>query len=82
MNNNQLFLQKLEQIDPNLFVIRQLLAQTKVNPAILPFLIRSLYNLSIGSGYGKIEIYMSAGRVTQIRTEETSKVERVVMTKR
>lgn len=73
-NNNEKYLQLLAQIDPELYLIKIALVETGLNPMILPKIIRSISNLVIGSGYGKIQIFMQAKVVTQVKGEEAVNV--------
>lgn len=68
------YLEMLRKFDPELYVIRIALNETGVNPAILPPIIRSVGNLSLGTGYGKIQIFMQETIITQIKGEESSQI--------
>lgn len=69
--NEQQFLEVLKQLDPQLFFIKSSLLQTRVNPDILPRIIRALGNLNIGTGYGEIMILVKERTVTQIKSNES-----------
>ena len=62
-------------IDPLLYEIKLFLDETGVNPSILPSIIRSIGNMSSGSGYGKVQIFMENRRITLVKGEETQKIE-------
>lgn len=67
---------------PEIYRVITYLEQYGVNPEILPPIIRSLANLKMGTGYGKIQIFMQDGRLTQIKGEESVTVEQeVIVTK-
>lgn len=74
MSNEKQFYNLLAQIDPDLYLIKMVLDETQVNPALLPKIIRSLANLAYGTGFGKIQIIMQDGVVTHIRPEENDLV--------
>lgn len=69
--NDQLFLDMLKRVDPQLYMIKMALDETGVNADILPRIIRSLGNLNIGTGYGVIEILVRSRTVTQIKANES-----------
>ena len=62
------------KLDPALFMIVIALRETGVNPLILPKVIRALANLASGTGFGRIQIFMSNGMVTAIKPEESDEV--------
>lgn len=72
--NQQAYLDVVQKLDPELYMIKIALMETDLNPLILPKIIRSIGNLCIGTGYGKIQIFMQARVVTQIKGEESVEV--------
>lgn len=60
----------VQKLDPHLYMIKVALDETKVNPLVIPKIIRTIGNLLIGTGYGKIQIYMQAKVITNIKPEE------------
>lgn len=72
--NIQQFFHVLQQVDPELYMIKVALHETQLNPRILLPIIRSLSNLSYGTGYGKIEVFMSKFIVTAVKGEESNQV--------
>lgn len=73
INEDQYF-ELLKKLDPELYLVRIALDETKINPLILPKIIRSIGNLNIGTGDGKIQIFMEKRIVTVIKGEETVRV--------
>ena len=69
--NSEQYLTVLQHLDPDLYLIRTALHETGMNPLILPGIIRSVANLSYGSGYGKVQIFMQAHVVTAVKGEES-----------
>ena len=65
----------VQTLEPEFYLLRIALEETGVNPMIIPKVIRAINNLAIGTGYGKIQIFMTNGKVTQIRGEESDNVE-------
>lgn len=65
----------VRKLDPEFYLLKIALAETNVNPMILPRIIRSISNLCLGTKYGKITIFVQAGRVTVIEGSESDKVE-------
>lgn len=68
--NLENYLEVVRKLDPELYLIKLALVESSVNPGIIPQIIRTIGNLSIGTGYGKIQIYMQARVITNIRPEE------------
>jgi len=64
----------LRKLDPELYLIKIALHETGLNPMIIPKIIRSLGNLSFGTGYGRVRIHMQARVITNIVGEERSEV--------
>ena len=69
-HNKEQFLEVLKACDPELYMIKISLDESQVNPRIIPKIIRTIGNLTIGTGYGKIQIFMQARVITQIKPEE------------
>lgn len=69
--NQEKYWNILKRLDPELYLIKIALEETKVNPRILPRVIRAIANLAYGTGYGKIQVFMSQRVVTQIKPEES-----------
>jgi len=65
----------VRSLDPELYLIKIALAETGVNPTIIPRVIRALANLAYGTGFGKIQIFMQGGMITQIKPEESDKID-------
>lgn len=76
--NEQLFMEMLAHLDPDLWVIKQALILTKINPAILPRIIRGMFNLAVGTGWGTVRIEMKDKMVTRILPEESDEIDQPV----
>lgn len=74
--NETQYLEVIRRLDPELYLIKIALEETKVDPGIIPHIIRSLYNLSVGTGYGKVQIFMQNRVITQLKGEESVEVNR------
>jgi len=72
--NDERFLQVLMQGDPELARVYAYIRETNFNTAILPPLIRTLSNLAMGTGFGKVQIFMESRVITAIKPEESNKV--------
>ena len=72
--NLENYLEVVKKLDPELYMIKIALEETNVNPTIIPHIIRTIGNLAFGSGYGKIQIFMQAKLITQIKPEESVEV--------
>ena len=68
------YLEVVRNLDPELYFIKIALHETKVNPIIVTKIIRALHNLTLGAGYGKVQIHMQARVITNITGEENVKV--------
>ena len=78
-NNFDNYLEVVRKLDPELWLIKVALSETNVNPMILPKIIRSLNNLILGTGFGRIQIFIQNGVLTQIKGEESVIVEERVV---
>lgn len=80
--NEENFNQVVRKINPELYLIHIALQETGVNPLILPKIIRSIGNMYLGTGYGRIQIFMERKVITSVKGEETVLVqERAVIEK-
>lgn len=61
----------IRQLDPELYLIKIALSETKVNPEIIPRVIRNISNLYTGTGFGRIQIFMQKRIITAIKGEES-----------
>jgi len=68
------YLDVVRKFDPELYLIKIALQETGLNPMIIPKIIRGIGNLAFGTGYGKVQIFMQAKVITQIKGEESSEV--------
>lgn len=72
--NKEKLLEVVRALSPELYMIAIALEETDVNPLIIPKIIRTIGNLSLGTGYGKVQIFMQARLITQIKPEESVEV--------
>lgn len=79
ISNEVKFMQILSAVKPGLYRIQVALEETGVNAELLVPVIRALGNLALGTGYGKVQIFMQAKIITQIKPEETIKVDELVI---
>ena len=68
--NLEKLLDVVNQLDPELYYIRLALEETHVNPLIIPRIIRAIYNLAIGTGFGTVNLTMDNGKITSIVVRE------------
>lgn len=68
--NYATFIEMLRVIDPELYLIKISLEETGINASFIPKVIRAIWSITAGSGYGKIQIYMQAKVITNIKPEE------------
>ena len=72
--NRDNLIEVIRTLDPELYMIKISLEETGLNPLIIPKIIRSIGNLTFGTGYGKVQIFMQAKLITQIKGEENVQV--------
>ena len=72
--NKEKLLEVVRTLSPELYMIAIALEETDVNPLIIPKIIRTIGNLTLGTGYGKVQIFMQAKVITQIKPEESVEV--------
>jgi len=73
--NQEQFMELLKKMDPELAMIKQALIDTRVNPVIVNKMLRSIGNLLLGSGFGKIEIYIQDRKFKNIVGQEKVQIE-------
>lgn len=73
-NNTRVFSDLVKQVRPDIWLIMDLLDQTKVNHRALWKAIRQINNIAIGTGYGQVHIVIENGVITFIRGEEADKL--------
>lgn len=73
--NQKQYWKVLQKLDPELYMIKLALEETKINPIIIPRFIRSLANLMYGTGHGRVSTYMVKKQITNIRMEESDKLD-------
>jgi hypothetical protein len=72
--NDDKFRNVLMVLDPDLYLIKVALEETHVNPRMVPRIIRSVANLAYGTQFGKVQIFMQAGIITQVKGEESDQL--------
>lgn len=68
--NEEKFLEMLKTADPELYQLKVALAISHLNPAILIPIIKTLGNLMLGSGHGKLEVFMQAKIIKNVVAQE------------
>ncbi len=61
----------LMTIDPQLYAIHLELLDTMVNPILIPKIIQAIAGIAMGTRYGKVQIFIEDGVVSQIKGEES-----------
>lgn len=65
------FYDVIRTLDPELYLIKVALQERQeIDPMLIPQFIRSLGNLMLGSGYGRVITFVQDKKATQIRSEE------------
>ena len=78
-DNIEQYVKVVKELDPDLYEIKLALLETRVNPRYIPDIIRAISMLAYGTAYGKIEIYMNNGEITQIKTEESTLIKKTTI---
>lgn len=73
-NINQ-FNEVIRKLDPELYLIKMLIEEMNIDPTFLYHVIKGVSNLRMGTRYGRIQIFMQNGVITNIKTEETIKLD-------
>lgn len=68
--NQEQFYELLKAVDPNLYALKEVLSVSKTNPAILLAVIRAIGRITAGSGYGKIEIFLTNNMIKNVNSQE------------
>lgn len=73
--NADRFYDLVREISPPLANVLMALEISRVNPMILPNIIRAIGKMHSGTRYGKITIYMQNGKITAVEGVEYDKIE-------
>jgi len=68
--NTEKYITLVKTLDPELYDIKLALEDTKVNPLIVPKLIRAISNIYYGTGYGKINIVINNREIVSVDANE------------
>lgn len=77
--NAERYLELIQTFDPDLYLTKQALLETGVNPLLLPRIIRGMANIAHGTGYGKVQIFIENRKVSQIKPEESDQVDLMIL---
>ena len=69
--NINAYWETVRRLEPEFYLIRLAIQETEINSLVIPKVIRALSNLAVGTGFGRVSIFMSNGKITQIKTEES-----------
>ena len=69
--NLEQYWEVIRKLDPELYLVKCALKETGISAMILPRIIRSLFNMAVGTKHGKVQIFMQNGVVTMVKGEET-----------
>lgn len=73
--NIEKYMALVQAFDPELYSIKIALIESKVNPSIIPLIVRHITNISHGTGFGQIKISISGRKVAQIAGTESELVD-------
>ena len=74
-SNASTLMELLRQADPDLFLLKQTLTSTRITPLFLPRLLRAMDQVLQGTHFGQIRVFIQDNRITQIRGEQTDKLD-------
>lgn len=72
--NLEKFYDVVRQLNPELYLILMALEQSKVNPMVLPRIIRAIGNMYLGTKHGRVSIYMVNGKITHVEGIERDEI--------
>jgi hypothetical protein len=72
--NEKRYWEVLMKLDPELYLVKVALEETKINPRMLPRIIRSIANVAYGTKTGRVKVFVERGVVTHIFGEERDKL--------
>jgi hypothetical protein len=81
-NNMEVFKKLVKEVRPDIYVLMDIIDQTKINPFILVKYMRQLNNIAIGNKYGSVTTQIENGVVTFIRGEESDKLNEPILIER
>jgi len=61
----------LPTINQDILDIYHCLSEWKINPKIIPRIIRAVAKLAYGTGYGRVQIFMENRKISAIKPEES-----------
>lgn len=65
----------IRQLDPELYLIKIAIHETSFNPMVLPKVIRQVWNIASGTKFGKVQIFIQNGIITQVSGEENDRID-------
>ena len=80
--NEQIFIDLVKRVRPDIYVFMDLLDSTGVNSLVLLKVMRQIHNVATGNKYGKVTIEIDNGTVTFVRGEESDRVQEPAITKK
>lgn len=75
INNDQIFLQMLAEMDPQLYRIKAKLLQRNINSDFIPAIIDQISNVYRSTGQGKVEIIINQGKIEFVIGQSNLKVD-------
>lgn len=72
--NLEQYIEIVKALDPELYVIKMALIESGVPPMAIIKIIRSLGNIALGTGYGKVSTIVQGKMITKVMGEESVKI--------
>lgn len=64
------YLEIVRKLDPELYLLKMALLESKLDPMILIKIVRAIGNLTLGTGTGIVRVYMKESKIRNVQTEE------------
>lgn len=78
-HNEHMFNEVFKKVNPNAWVLMDLMNKTGINPMIVFKFIRQAHNIIVGTKYGQVNLVIADGVAKYIKGEETDKIEEQVV---
>lgn len=64
----------VRKLDPEFYLIRIAIQETETEAMIIPRIVRAISNLKMGTGFGKVTVYMQNHKITNVQTTESDQI--------
>jgi hypothetical protein len=78
-HNEHMLMEIMKSVDPNAWVLLDLMHKTNINPMVIFKFIRQAHNIMVGSRFGQVSLVISDGVARYIKGEDTDRIEEPVI---